>query len=120
MDFPLAEGRNMTPRPIKLLHIEDDPTQQVLIEHFLQGMGEFKFDIIYAESEDDAVNEFKRGGIDFILLDYHLSEGDGLGCLRRIRQVDPIVPVVVVSGLATPEITAELLRFGADDYIPKQ
>jgi len=110
----------MTPRPIKLLHIEDDPMQRLLVEEYLKAITELNFQIVYAESESAAIEEFSRGGIEFVLLDYHLSEGDGLGTLRKLRRRDPVVPVVVVSGAASPEVTAELLRFGADDYLSKR
>ena len=54
-----------------------------------------------------------------VVLDYHLVRGNGLSCLRRLRQLDPIVPVIALSGKATPEIAAELLQAGADNYLSK-
>jgi DNA-binding response OmpR family regulator len=40
--------------------------------------------------------------------------------LTRLRQLDPIAPVIAVSGVATPEVAAELVQAGADDYISKE
>jgi DNA-binding response OmpR family regulator len=110
----------MSDRSIKLLHVEDDAAQQILVGHYLKSLSEFHFDVHYVDNEEEAVAEFSRGDVEFVLLDYHLAAGDGLSCLRRLRQRDILVPIVVISGMATPEVTAELLRFGADDYLPKR
>jgi DNA-binding response OmpR family regulator len=88
--------------------------------HHLATLSEFTFDIHCADSERVAVEEFDHGGAEFVILDYHLAQGNGLNCLRALRARDPIVPIIAVSGVATPEIAADLLQAGADDYIGKQ
>lgn len=110
----------MSARTIQLLHVEDSPVERRFMAHHLSGMPDFKFDIRFAESEAAAVTEFEGGGIDCVILDYNLAEGNGLSCLRKIRERDRIVPIIAVSGLATEEIAAELIEAGADDYITKQ
>lgn len=110
----------MDPRRIKLLHVEDNLAHRRLVGHFLAAMKEFSFDVFHADSEEAAVDSFRSNGIEFVLLDYHLTQGDGLSCLRRLRGVDPLVPIIALSGAATPEIASELLEVGADDYLAKQ
>lgn len=110
----------MTARTVRLLHVEDDEIQQRLAARHLQNLADMRFAITCVDSEDAAVAEFDKGGHDFVLLDYHLSQGNGLSCLRKLRHKDRIVPIVALSGAATPEIAAELLRVGADDYLSKQ
>src|SRR5262245_53291706 len=92
--------------------------RRILAEQFA-AVKERTFAISCVAGEDEAIHEFSRSGADCIILDYHLSQGDGLSCLRKLRRLDPMVPIVAVSGEATPEIAAELLRVGADDYISK-
>lgn len=110
----------MSPRTIKLLHVEDDAIQQRMMAHHLARITDFTFAITTADSEDGAVAEFERLRPELVILDYHLAQGNGLNCLRKLRQQDRIVPIVAVSGKATAEIAAELLRVGADDYLNKQ
>jgi len=110
----------MPARIIKLLHVEDDQAQHRFVTHHLASIGEYRFDILSAESEDAALVEFSGGGVDFIILDYHLMQGNGLSCLEELRRRDRIVPIIAVSGVATPEIAAELLQVGADDFISKK
>lgn len=110
----------MTARLIHLLHIEDEETEQLLVAEILNSIAEFTFDITHVESEEAAVAAFEERPVDFVILDYQLTQGDGLSCLRRLRRLAPVVPVVALSGVATPKIAAELLRSGADDYFSKQ
>src|SRR4051794_41159249 len=117
--MPSAWPKGAIMRTIKLLHIEDDVLQQRLIAHHLKKMADLQFAISYAASEDAAVSCFQAGGIGLVILDYHLAQGNGLGCLRQLRERDPVVPIIAVSGVATPEIAADLLEAGADDYFSK-
>jgi len=110
----------MAPRTVKLLHVEDDPMQQRLTAQQLTTLPEFRFDITNAQNEDDAVAAFRTRGPELVILDYHLAQGNGLSCLHKLRQEDRIVPIIALSGQATQEIAAELLRVGADDYLSKK
>ena len=110
----------MPPTTIRLLHIEDDPMQQKLLARELAAMSDYRFDITAVESEDQALAGFSESGFELVIMDYHLSQGNGLSCLRAIRKLDPIIPVISVSGVATDEIAATLISAGADDYLAKQ
>lgn len=108
----------MATRIIGLLHVEDDVIQQRLLAHHL-NMGGVHCDLACVGSEDAAIERFQQGGMEVVILDYHLTKGNGLSCLRRLRQIDRFVPIIALSGVATPEIAAKLLHAGADDYISK-
>jgi CheY-like chemotaxis protein len=109
----------VSPRLKKLLHVEDSLLPRRILAEQLAAVPDYRFAITCVATEDEAVRAFSQGGVDGVILDYHLAEGDGLSCLRRLRQLDPIVPIIAASGEATAEIAAELLRVGADDYISK-
>src|SRR5207248_279388 len=82
---------------LNLLHVEDDQAQRMLVAHHLRAVEGYTFSVVHAATEEEAVAIFRRGGIDLVILDYHLQTGDGLGCLRQLRCLDPLVPVIVVS-----------------------
>jgi DNA-binding NarL/FixJ family response regulator len=107
-------------RTIHLMHVEDDALERHVIAHHLGQMKDHRFEITCVATEQAAIETFQRGGIDFILLDYQLEQGNGLSCLRALRRLDPIVPIIAISGVATSEIALELVKGGADDYIQKQ
>jgi DNA-binding response OmpR family regulator len=110
----------MPSRTITLLHVEDEESQRRLLAHHLAAVNELQFEILYADAEQTALNVFDKGGVELVILDYHLREGNGLHCLEELRHRDQIVPIIAISGVATPEIAADLLQAGADDYIGKR
>lgn len=110
----------MSRSAIRVLHIEDDHIQQGIVSLHLLAMKECSFDVEQVAKEDEAIDAWLRGSFDLVILDYQLAEGNGISCLRRIRQFDPVVPIITVSGAASPEIAVELIEAGADDYLSKQ
>ena len=109
----------MSKRIIRVLHIEDDPFQHRLLAHLLGNLEEFEFRISCAESEQQALEIFEPNGTDLIVLDYRLHEGDGLHCLKELRLRDPKIPIIAISGVASPKIAKDLVECGADDYLNK-
>ena len=110
----------MAKNQVQLLHVEDHRIQRTLVAQLLHAVDDYEFQITSAETEDEAITTFQRGRFDLVLLDYSLPAGNGLSCLRRLRELDPLVPIIAVSGIATPEIAAELIDVGADDYLDKR
>ena len=51
-------------------------------------MDDFRFEILYADAEDVALDVFDDGGVEFVILDYHLQQGNGLNCLKELRRRD--------------------------------
>lgn len=100
----------MSPRIVRALHVEDDKFQQRVLARLLAEMNEFQFEIVCAESEQEGLDLFERKGADLIILDYHLTTGNGLHFLRELRRGAPHVPVIAVSGKAGPEIGASFLN----------
>ena len=110
----------MPRRTLKLLHVEDERAQRHLFAHHLAAMDDFHFEILYADAEDAALDVFDGGGVEFVIVDYHLRHGNGLHCLEELRRRDQVVPIIAVSGVATDEIAAALVQAGADDYLGKR
>src|SRR5580658_2289971 len=103
----------MSLRNVTLLHVEDDPMQQRMIAHHLKAIPEHAFAITAVPSEELALDCFKKTHIDLVLLDYQLVQGDGMHLLGCLRKLDPYIPIIAISGVATSEIAAELVLAGA-------
>lgn len=91
-----------------------------LVPGGLAAIEGLRVEIAYAETEASALDAFDAGGVEMVILDYHLRQGNGLRCLEEIRRRDASVPIIAISGVATPEIAADLVQAGADDYIGKR
>ena len=56
---------------------------------------------------------------DLIVLDLNLPGATGLSCLRHLRDVAPLTPILVVSGNDDPATMREVVMAGATGYVPK-
>jgi DNA-binding NtrC family response regulator len=57
--------------------------------------------------------------VDLVLLDYRLPDGDGLTVLRRIKEMTPDTPVILMTAFSTVENAVEAMKHGAYHYLNK-
>ena len=65
------------------------------------------------------LESFGSSAFDLILLDISLPDTNGYDVYYAIRQVNPDIPVIIISAHAQPEAIKEALEIGACDYITK-
>src|SRR5687767_15884086 len=66
-----------------------------------------------------AALEQATSAIDLVLLDFRLPDGDGLTVLRRLKELSPDTPVILMTAYSTVENAVEAMRLGAYHYINK-
>ncbi|MBN2201586.1 sigma-54-dependent Fis family transcriptional regulator [bacterium] len=73
-----------------------------------------------AESGEEALRILKNGVFDSVLLDLRLGQGiDGIETLRRIRRIQPDLPVIMITEFASVETAVEAMKLGAFHYMSK-
>ena len=72
-----------------------------------------------AEDGSTALAMLEKESFDLVILDLKMPGLSGMEVLKRIKQDDPEVVVVVITGYATVESAVEAMKSGAYDFIPK-
>jgi CheY-like chemotaxis protein len=107
-----------TERKLKVLILEDEPTDAELVERTLRKAG-LNITVERTATRQgfaEALDKFKP---DTILADYKLPDFDGLAAVKLVRKKDPDLPVIAVSGFIGDQAAVELIRAGANDYVLK-
>ena len=105
--------------PVKVLLIEDDPDDELLVRRSLTKAKEGSFAMVWADSLSTGLDCLDNGGIDVVLLDLSLPDSSGTETFRQIHAQAPDVPIVVLTGLEDEILGAELVRQGGQDYLVK-
>src|SRR4029077_11291574 len=106
------------PDGLRILSLEDDPTDADLIQALLDRDG-IKCEVSRVDSEPVFRACLDDGAIDLILADYTLPGFDGLSALRIATDRRPTLPFIFVSGTLGEEIAIDALKIGVNDYVLK-
>jgi signal transduction histidine kinase len=103
---------------IQLLILENNPYEIELIEQELKR-NNIDFEAHHANTKESFVQALAQFSLDCILLDYTLPQFDGLVALKIVRQKDPDIPVIFISGSIGEQRAVSIIKAGATDYVLK-
>ena len=101
---------------MKLLLIEDDEHVALVLAEAFASDGH---ETAIRYTGEDGLAYLTRARPDAVVLDVRLPRLDGVAVLRQIRATDPTLPVIIMTGLATPGEIAEVRRLGVTEIIEK-
>ncbi len=100
----------------RVLIIDDDSSIRFTLALFLKKKG---FIPIEAESGKEGLDAVRRLDPSVILLDLRMPDMDGLETLGHIREIDPQLPVIIVSAHGDIQTAVDAMKHGAYDFITK-
>ena len=77
------------------------------------------YDVTVAVDGQEAWDWLSRARFDLVLLDIKMPKVDGVEIMRRLRQRQIAVPVLVLTAYQSVEMAREAVKLGAVDYLPK-
>lgn len=103
-------------QPASLLVVDDDPMNRDLMAQQLEGLAE---EILTARDGAAALDRLRAGFPGIVITDVRMPRMDGLELLRRAREIDAELPVILVTGHGDIAMAVQAMRDGAYDFIEK-
>jgi two-component system nitrogen regulation response regulator NtrX len=100
----------------KILVVDDEQGIRAALGQLLEYEG---YDVRTAKSATEGLAEFEKWRPELVFMDVKMAGMDGIEALRRIKQIDSGVSVVMISGHATIQTAVEATQLGAYDILEK-
>lgn len=103
-------------RKYSILIVDDEDNVSKLLDKVLSKEGYLTYTAETGEKALDIINEHR---IDVVITDIKMPKMSGIELLKRIKEIDLSINVVMITAFATLETAIDALRMGAKDYITK-
>jgi DNA-binding NtrC family response regulator len=106
----------MTDQKPRVLIIDDEPT----ICRSLSLLLKDTYDVETAECGEAALEILEKRSLpDIVLLDVMMPGADGLSILKKLKETDAKIPVIMLTGASNVKGAVEAIKLGAVDYLSK-
>lgn len=99
-----------------ILVVDDEESIREALRGVLEDEG---YQVMEASSGEEAVDLFTREPVDLVFLDIWLTGMDGIEVLRTMKEKNPLVPIIMISGHGTIETAVKTIKMGAYDFVEK-
>lgn len=100
-----------------VLIVDDEPSVVSLVTRALEKLEGFV--TVSATNGHDAREHLQRGGVDVAIFDLLLPDESGLELMMAVKEYDPKIPVIYITGGGTAGTAIEAMKAGAFDYLSK-
>jgi two-component system, NtrC family, response regulator AtoC len=100
----------------KIMIVEDDPWYGSILQYHL-GLNP-DYEVILLETGKDCLANLSKQP-DLITLDFSLPDMNGETLYKKIKEVNPAIPVIVISSQEDITVAVTLLKMGVKDYLVK-
>ena len=100
----------------KILVVDDEESMREFLEIMLTQDG---YRVVAARDGEQACEILDRESFDLVITDIRMRSINGIGVLKKVKDVNPATMVILISAFATAETAVEAMKEGAYDYIPK-
>jgi two-component system chemotaxis response regulator CheY len=101
----------------KVLVVDDSLMTRMVIKKTLATFG--VTEVVEAEDGQKGIDTFKANPVDIVFSDWNMPNMNGLQMLEQIRQINPSVPVVMITTEGSRDRVVEAIKLGVSDYLVK-
>jgi two-component system response regulator HydG len=102
--------------PARILLVDDEPDMLESCSRILSRQGHT---CMTAANGREALAILERDRPDLVVTDLKMPEMDGMALLQKAHELDPTLPIILLTGFATIESAVAAVKEGAFDYLPK-
>jgi len=102
--------------PPKILIAEDEERMRKALAMLLSNMG---YKLQLAKDGVEAFELFENDHFDVVITDLKMPRMNGYELLKKIREINSTVPIIIITAFGTIESAVEAMQSGAIDYITK-
>lgn len=103
-------------KTLKILIVEDEDNLSKLLK---DAMADFFFSVIVAKDGEEGFMKFKATKPDIIITDIMMPNCDGLEMTKKIKEVDELIPIIVLSAYSDKEKLLKAIDIGINKYFIK-
>ncbi|MBW1982325.1 MAG: sigma-54-dependent Fis family transcriptional regulator [Deltaproteobacteria bacterium] len=100
----------------RILVVDDEAAHRHMLETVLSAEG---YEVEQADDGQTAIGAVEQRFYDLILLDIRMSKVDGIEALRKIKELSPGIPIIIMTAYASVNTAIDALKSGAYDYLTK-
>lgn len=100
----------------KILIADDEVKLAQMLQIRLEVQG---YEVLVASGGEEAIQKVKERDLDVVITDLKMPRVDGLAVLRAVKEINPDLPVIILTGYGTVETAVKAMKEGAYDYLLK-
>ena len=101
---------------MRILIVDDEKNIRTSLGRFFDLHGD---SVSSAENGQEALDQIRRQSFDCVILDLKLPDFDGIQILEKLREIDPFVPVILLTAHGSTGKAVEAIKKGAFDFFEK-
>lgn len=109
----------MTHQPLRVLVVDDDEDDFILIRDMLRDVSEGGYTFEWCATPEEGLSELRRGAHDVYLVDYLLGPASGLDLIEAVNREGLIRAFIVLTGRGNQSVDMAAMEAGASDYLVK-
>jgi signal transduction histidine kinase len=99
-----------------ILLVDDDPD---VLQSISRVLIKYEYNVIASSDAEDAIVKLQANSIDIVVTDIIMPRDSGIELLKRVHDIDPQIPVILMTAYADMEKVIDALKMGAFDFIIK-